>query len=691
MNHYSKKAILFRTTLFFTILTLSLNGFTQSKADQIPELIIKSQSEVDSIAFYAFMDLALAYSYVNLDSSQFFLEKMKNIANEKYSKDPKKQARFYEVSGEIHREIGDLETAKEHTKKSLRTHLKYGALERVGYNYLQMGHHEADMYQYDSALVYLTKAKETFSKIQNSHGLAATIGNIGVIHSYLGNEAEAIKADYEILDIYLAEEKFTHVAVTLQNIGITLLDMDELEKAKDHFFQSIEYAEKENNQYRIAKSYGLLGDIAVIQEDYEEAFTLYKKDLAIREILGDPGKIYDSRMELSNAYITAEKWHEALKVLILNEGLLSDVNDVDHSLRIDLYATLALVYSKIGQNSRVLYYANSIDKLPIHSISDVINRLRIYNSLRDLYETTGKYKKALHYYQLRTHLKDSIYSAENKQNIFELQTKYETEKKEQEIASLQQAAKIQSLKFNSYLIGGASLVLLIIGGGFLSYRQYKIKKDKATLQLEQRFLRSQLNPHFIFNSMGAIQQYILTESPEKASDYMGVFSKLMRQILENSREEFIPVEEEVSMLKNYLELQKLRFKNTFKYVIELDESLDEAYDGIPPMFAQPFIENALEHGLFKKEKNEIKIKFLRTSDNLIRLEIEDSGTGITEKLIKAQNNQSLATKITRERLEKMRLTAKANLSFNTENITNDIGEIKGYKVSLNLPTKLIAA
>ncbi|MEO1254964.1 MAG: histidine kinase, partial [Bacteroidota bacterium] len=214
---------------------------------------------------------------------------------------------------------------------------------------------------------------------------------------------------------------------------------------------------------------------------------------------------------------------------------------------------------------------------------------------------------------------------------------------------------------------------------------------KASSELEQRFLRSQLNPHFIFNSMGAIQQYLLTESAEKASDYMSVFSKLMRQILENSREDFITLEEEVSMLKNYLELQKLRFQNNFEYTIEIDESLDSAYDGIPPMFAQPFIENALEHGLFKRDQNTIKIKFLKVSDELIQLEIMDNGIGVSETIAKTTKHQSLATKITNERLEKMQVTYKTTISLQAENIKNDSGEIEGYHIRLSLPSKLVAA
>ncbi|MEO1254913.1 MAG: tetratricopeptide repeat protein, partial [Bacteroidota bacterium] len=277
------KNLLFKTVFVIVFSFCGQGIYAQVRINEIPRFIEESNSEVDSIVFYALKNLALAYSYVNLDSSQFYLKKLEDLTNKKYSNVPEKLAWLFEISGEVYREIGDIKKAKEHTRKSLRINLEIGAQKRIAYNYMQLGNHEADMYQYDSALIHLEKAKNIFSHNQNNHGLAVTISNIGAIHGYLGNESESIKASYEALDIYLAEKKFSHVAISLQNIGITFLGIGELKKAKDHILESIEYAQKENNQYRIAKSYGLLADIAIEQEKHDEAIELYEKDLAIRE------------------------------------------------------------------------------------------------------------------------------------------------------------------------------------------------------------------------------------------------------------------------------------------------------------------------------------------------------------------------------------------------------------------------
>ncbi|MEO1254498.1 MAG: sensor histidine kinase, partial [Bacteroidota bacterium] len=210
--------------------------------------------------------------------------------------------------------------------------------------------------------------------------------------------------------------------------------------------------------------------------------------------------------------------------------------------------------------------------------------------------------------------------------------------------------------------------------------------------LQQRFLRSQLNPHFISNSLTAIQNFLASNKGD-VGDYLGMFGTLMRQILENSREEFITLEEEISMLEKYFKLQKLRFGDRFEYAIEVDDTLEGDLVKIPPMFAQPFIENSLEHGLFRKEgKNEITLRFTSLGKNLIRLEINDSGAGVlTDTKLKVADHTSLSTKITHERLDLMKVVHKQHAGFESENIVSDQGEVIGYKVSITLPGKGMVA
>ena len=152
---------------------------------------------------------------------------------------------------------------------------------------------------------------------------------------------------------------------------------------------------------------------------------------------------------------------------------------------------------------------------------------------------------------------------EKSKQISTLEIQYETEKKDQEILNLNQQAEIKDLQVqrrNFYLIGAGVLAVLLLGLGFVLFRQNQLKNEQQTTALEQRLLRSQMNPHFIFNSLIAIQNYIYQNKAPEAGRFLAKFSQLMRAILEGSRQDLIPLEEEVKLLENYLILQQLRFE-----------------------------------------------------------------------------------------------------------------------------------
>jgi sensor histidine kinase YesM len=133
--------------------------------------------------------------------------------------------------------------------------------------------------------------------------------------------------------------------------------------------------------------------------------------------------------------------------------------------------------------------------------------------------------------------------------------------------------------------------------GVLYFRQGRINAMHEKMLVEQRLFRSQMNPHFIFNSLASVQNFIVKQDDTKASIYLSRFSELVRSILNNSLQEQITLEEEISTIENYLALQKVRFSDQFDYELEVDETLDPESTFVPPMLTQPFIENAIEHGI----------------------------------------------------------------------------------------------
>lgn len=199
------------------------------------------------------------------------------------------------------------------------------------------------------------------------------------------------------------------------------------------------------------------------------------------------------------------------------------------------------------------------------------------------------------------------------------------------------------------------------------------RKDKQRIiALEQRLLISQMNPHFVFNSLTAIQSYIFRNDPYQAGKYLANFSKLVRSILENSRLEQISIAKEVETITHYLELQALRFEGKFNYTIDVAPEIDQEHMFLPPMLAQPFIENAIEHGIIHlSSKGFISIRFILSEPHIL-LEVEDNGIGIEKSTEfntkKREEHKSLATRITQERIRNLRKAFGKGIKMEIEDL-----------------------
>lgn len=212
----------------------------------------------------------------------------------------------------------------------------------------------------------------------------------------------------------------------------------------------------------------------------------------------------------------------------------------------------------------------------------------------------------------------------------------------------------------------------------------RLRLENSLLEMERKALRLQMNPHFIFNALDSISSFIFKNDPKQAVRYLNNFAKLMRLTLESSMEHIHPVETEVSVLKNYLELEKLRFQGKFDYEIELDEDID--YDvGIPPMLIQPHVENAILHGLKPKEGHgHLAIRFVLQAELLI-CEIEDDGIGrkASKALPRRKDHRSMATQINKDRLALLRQSMSNEVDIQIIDKTNPTGT----KVILKLPAE----
>ena len=349
-----------------------------------------------------------------------------------------------------------------------------------------------------------------------------------------------------------------------------------------------------------------------------------------------------------------------------------------------------------------------------------------YEILSRLHHQVGKNDSAYHYLHQYMILKDS---ANNKQFLWKLNMKLNNykrsaidAKKETQLALLGKDNKIkeeqlkQEASFKKFLLIG--LLLLFIASVFivrtllLKRKNDKLKSlqlendlrlqqlenekrqtefQKKAAELEMQALRAQMNPHFIFNCLNSINRFIFKNETREASDYLTRFSRLIRMVLLHSQKKLVPLEDELEMLKLYLDMERLRFKNAFDYHITTTNAIENSSVFIPPLLLQPFCENAIWHGLMHKDgAGHLNIE-LNEDNGILNCIITDDGVGREKaeeyKSKSAEKEKSMGLKITKERLSLLNQGTTGGTFYEIEDVVNEQGEIAGTRVQLKIKYK----
>jgi tetratricopeptide (TPR) repeat protein len=312
----------------------------------------------------------------------------------------------------------------------------------------------------------------------------------------------------------------------------------------------------------------------------------------------------------------------------------------------------ASILAKKGNQPEAMELAEQALELSVKA-ETLATTLNAYKLLAELSEQSGNATMAYSYFKKHIAIKDSLVGQENFSKIEELEARYNSELKDNEIRNLSQTTSIQALQIrerNVTLVLLVLVVLLVACGVWLFIRQRNMANQQKQIALENRFLRFQLNPHFLSNALVSIQRFMLDNNTDSAADYLTRFARMMRQFLEYSRRDTIAIEHEIEVLKNYVSIQQLGFVKGFTFNLTIDEDLDMAADKIPPMFAQPFIENSIEHGIRGMSNGILTVRLLKREAFLL-LSVEDNGAGMISSKSKSTDHVSLASTIIRERME----------------------------------------
>lgn len=556
--------------------------------------------------------------------------------------------------------------------------------------YGSLGNINRNIGQFDSAMYYLEKSHDILLAQPDSPQKTRAITNS---YQSLGLVAQD-KGDYQTAMGYFVNAYKLSIENNLIQLGNfyvfsiakTNYAMREFDKANEGFQKVYTYSDSVNNGQ--LKTWALLGlaEVASEKKDFDAGLLFYHEALAISKAQGNTS-LREVFFEMGRLFIYREETDSARHYLAEAEKLTNETH-VKSRLKLDqAYAQIALLEGDYDE--AVIKINKVIARARKEKVSSFLAQSLKLAS--DIYVESGDYKTGYDYFLDYDKLQDSLFSKENLSNINALQLEYQTELKNQRIKDLERLATSQmselSRKNQLMAVGLIATILLILLIYFI-YRQRVTRASNNEILAKQRLSNAQLNPHFLYNSLSAIQQLILdNQDTVKTSRYVAKFSKLTRQMLSFTEKESISLESEIEFLRNYLDLQKLRFGDKFEYNITIPQGMEVEFISIPPMITQPFVENALEHGFMNSNSADNKLEIAITeSTHQLTILIEDNGIGIDSSLeIKKKKEKSMAIRITKDRLKFLSKRTGKPASIDIADLSTLNPEASGTRIQLNLP------
>ncbi len=530
-------------------------------------------------------------------------------------------------------------------------------------------------------LAYNKKTLSMAEDLNYTKGVLLANNNIGVIYHYFRSDPltalDYYQTAYKISEQNPSLERYQFSMLT--NIGLIHYEQEDFDKAMPTFKKLLKYPQRKSN------TLSNIGNIYGLQQQTDSAEYYFKASIKEAKRNGDMLQLANVSSNLGLVQAQAGR---------LNEGLANTASSLKmidslglEVVRVPAYINAAEVYMHSSDLDKAEFYATE-SLNTVKALNNLYTETKSLQTLATIQEKKGDFENALKNFKAANILNDSLVSADRKVEISRKEIQYEADKKE--ALAFAEAERQRNIK-NVLLVSGGAIVL----ASLLSVVFYRRKQKSDTAKKEAEFnvtvaevelkaLRAQMNPHFIFNSLNSIGDYILNNDTQAASDYLSKFARLMRMTLENSDKQLITLEEDIQLLNTYLAIEQKRFEKVFEYDINVSDDLDITEVLLPPMLLQPFVENSIVHGLSKSKKGgKIIIDFHSEQQQLIGI-VEDNGVGRTASKMKNghHKNSSMGVSITQNRIEVLNKTKGTNGSLKI------IDKEVGTKVIVSLPLVL---
>ncbi len=398
-------------------------------------------------------------------------------------------------------------------------------------------------------------------------------------------------------------------------------------EAESYYGNSLDLSKKESKK-RAVQEKNKVADFYNLNRDFDKEIQLREETLSeiesldgdeVEENVNSPLTLQRQNYKIANAFVGQEKYDEAIP-----------------------------------------YLEKSI--IEADKKEDLLVQKDATRKLSELYRDLGKFDKAAESYERYANVVDELYLKKDQELSQAARFSKEIILKQNRIASLENDRKLNESRYhlavqNQGLIEKnnrvqkwiiASLVFIALLLLYAAYNQFKsVKQQKyANNQLALKSLRTQMNPHFIFNALNSVNSFIASNDERAANKYLSEFSQLMRSVLENSEEDFISLDKEIELLELYVKLEHFRFKDKFDYTLNVSENLNVSEFVIPPMLLQPYVENAVWHGLrYKEERGSLEINFEQLDSETVEIAIVDDGIGRKKsKAFKTENQKKQKSK-----------------------------------------------
>jgi len=569
-------------------------------------------------------------------------------------------------------------------------------LEGQAYALNQLGTKYRNISQYEKAVTLHKEALSASEKANNIDFRILSLNMLGVVY----RRTDAIKTalDYHQNALELAESienPSNHIKrsinVALNGIGNLYQKLEQYDLAILQFQRALNLEEELGNKLGLAINHQNIGHCLEEKGDLEAALENYRKSLAYNEeIDSDYGRLI-CKNSLAQIYL---KQNMPYLALVLLEPLHEESKRIsDFSITSIVYINTGWAHTKLGNFNEAKDFIEEGLKMS-QNRNMPSNILYAYEKMSDLENARGDYKKAYEFYKKADEYDKQISSATNLRYMNDIIVRYENEKKNNQIAVLAKENEIVRLRLKknqTTLLVSALIVGLISSILYILYRQYQSKNEKRVLTLEQQMLRSQMNPHFLFNSLNSIKLYIINNEQKNAVHYLNKFSKLVRKILEASSQKEIPLSEELGTMELYMNIENIRFSNEIDFKIEVEKGINVDNIKIPSLTLQPFLENSLWHGLSPKDgEKKIQINVKHKDKGHVTIEIMDNGIGRTLAEVNKENRvlkkKSLGIRITKERLANFAKDYQNKFDVDILDLFDENGAPNGTKVVLDIPT-----